>query len=138
MYHKIYIGIITALILVLSWTTYSFTSASNEYKADRESLNYFIGNEQPAVVNGKDLKACRVNVIDKNLNRTISAHRYVISKDNICPKPPEPYKDYYITKDEYIKELQNNKGWGIFDDSSIYPETIPLDLKTSTSSSQSK
>jgi hypothetical protein len=81
---------------------------------------------------GSQWKACNVTVIDKDLNRMVTAHRFVISKENKCPEFPQ---DLLITKEEYIKELQNNKGWGIFDRDYIYPDMIPPDIKQTNQSS---
>jgi hypothetical protein len=83
---------------------------------------------------GRQWKACNVTVIDKDLNRMVTAHRFVISKENKCPEFPQ---DLYISKAEYIKDLQNNKGWGIFDRDYIWPDMIPADLPKTSSSSKS-
>jgi hypothetical protein len=133
MYHKIYISVIIILASLLSWSTYNFTVSSNELKDDSLSLRQLMASEKEVPSpNGKSIKACNVRVNDKETNRLITAHRFIFSKDKTCPALPG---DYYISKEEYIKELQNNKGWGIFDDDYVYPDMIPADIKQTNQSS---
>jgi predicted ATP-grasp superfamily ATP-dependent carboligase len=89
-------------------------------------------SRQISLRDGTDWKACQVEVVDKELQRQITKYRYVISKDNTCPEYPQKM---YISKSEYINELQNNKGWGIFDDNYTYPDLIKPDIKQTNQSS---
>lgn len=136
MYHKIYISVIIILVSLLSWTTYTSTLASNELKDDSHTLRQLMASEREVPLpNGKKTKACNVRVNDKETNRLVAGHRFILSKDGTCPSMPQ---DIFINKEEYIKELQTNEGYGIFDNDSIYPDMIPRNLKTSTSSSELK
>jgi hypothetical protein len=87
---------------------------------------------QISLQDGTNWKACQVEVVDKEVERQVAKYRYIISKDNTCPKYPQKM---YISKSEYINELQNNKGWGIFDDHYIWPDLIPPDIKQTNQSS---
>jgi hypothetical protein len=135
MHHKIYILVIIVLVLTLSWTTYIFNTASSALKYDSELLNTLMATERNiSLADGKEWKACNVRVKDKETNRLIAGHRFVISKDGSCPSRVQ---DYYISKSEYINELQTKPGYGIFDQDYTYPDLIPPDLTVTSSSSKS-
>ena len=92
------------------------------------------GAEIDVSVNNNKQKACMVTVVDKEVNRKVAFYRYVISKDNTCPERPQ---DLYISKSEYIEELKNNNGWGVFDDHFIYPDMIKPDISRQSQSKSS-
>ena len=78
-----------------------------------------------SLANGKEWKACLVEVNDSEVKRIIARNRYIISKDGNCPISPNSIN---LTKSQYINELQNSKGWGIFDDDFVYPDLIKPDI----------
>jgi hypothetical protein len=126
MFKKILILVCIIQFVIISIGPFFY---SQVYSSDMKSRSAEI---DISLEDGRKWKACNVTVIDKDLNRMVTAHRFVISKENKCPEFPQ---DLLITKEEYIKELQNNKGWGIFDRDYIYPEMIPPDIKQANQSS---
>lgn len=136
MHHKIYISIIVILVSVFSWISYTTFASSSEQKTQSDTLKMIMASERTVrLEDGREWKACNVHVNDKETKRLIAAHRFVLSIDGTCPALPS---DYYISKSDYIKELQTNEGFGIFDEDSIYPGVIKgqkLNFQTVTNSS---
>ena len=119
-----FVIIITQTVLILGGLFFFFNTILPDIKnhSNEKSIS---------LENGKDWKACMVNVIDKEVNREIARNRYVISKDNVCPKNPQ---NFYLSKSEFINQLNSNKGWGIFDDNYTYPDLIKPDISKQSSS----
>jgi hypothetical protein len=137
MYHKIYLTVITILVVILSLSVYNSINLSNEIQRNYQLLdNSYASEKQITLADGKEWKACKIGIreIELIMSRSGISSNYTISKDNKCP---EISQDYSTSKKEYITYLQNNPGWGVFDSQNIYPDMIPPDLPETSNSSKS-
>jgi hypothetical protein len=122
MLHKIYISIIVILVSVFSFISYTSSAASSEQMHQSDTLKMIMASERKIwLEDRREWKACNVSVIDRETNRQIASNRFIVSKDGTCPDIPQKH---FISKDQYIKDLQLNEGYGVFDDDSIYPIAI--------------
>lgn len=113
MYHKIYIGAISLLIITLSLLTYNFLKLQNETKVDPILLGNTFGLEKKIITSKGEKLTCSAEVVDSKTGRVITSHKFILAVNNNCVGAPFKVS---LTKEEYIKEIQNNPTWGIFDD----------------------
>lgn len=126
---KIYISIIAILLVTLTYISFN---SWNYYRLTEPSINAVYSNEKKVMTTEGEKLACSVQVIDKPTGRMIASHRFILAKNNVCPNSPQKF---YISKNEYIKEIQSSETYGIFDNDYLDPTIAKPEQWISTLSS---
>lgn len=117
MNRKILTSIIVILFVSLSLISFEYY----RYRSSTQPLiEQFFSLEKKVQVIGKVVLACSTRVYDKDTSRLISSHNYSPAVNEKCPQ--DRPVELYLSKSDYIKEIQNSDTWGIFDYDYINPE----------------
>ena len=106
MSNKIYISVICLLSLIIICSTFYFYTQVNP------SLQAMYGNSRKVVTSsGEEKLGCRTHFVESKggIPKLVA---FIPTKETTCPTY---FTEKVVTKEDFIKDLQNSKDWGILE-----------------------
>lgn len=128
MKHKIFISIISILVCFSLFISFSYWKY---YDSTNLILSENIGDQKMLFTTSGNRLACNTRIYDKESGRLISTNIFILAKNNECSKESQ---NLYISKNDFIKEIQSSPTWGVFDIDYNDPILAVPDPKISASS----